>query len=203
MDESDDDLVNRFRGGDQRAADELYNRYVGKMLEEVRAHLWNVRRREGFSSDGIVNEGFRSFFSKLNKDDFDPDKLKIGGLLARIMFCKTMLRFRKQKRQQRRQSFAPETIADMVQAAIETSRRDDSEQFIKAWFQELTDAGDFNELERRILSLYLDANDERTIDEIAEVCECSGATVRATIKMFREYLKQRLDDERRRGENEG
>ncbi|QDU45198.1 RNA polymerase sigma factor RpoE [Symmachiella dynata] len=192
--EIDRELVERFRGGDQNAAAELHERYVRQMLQKVRRRLMNSHNRATYDSSGIVQEGFRSFFSAVGKPEFDPPQWNIAGLLGRIVFCKTMVGFR---RQNKVISVAPESLAMIVEAAIDLAGQPEQEQLVGVCLQEAINGCDLEEFERSILVIYLDEDDDRTCDEIAEACRCSIATVRATIKRFESLLAQRLEAEER------
>ncbi|QDU45199.1 hypothetical protein Mal52_36900 [Symmachiella dynata] len=64
--------------------------------------------------------------------------------------------------------------------------------FVQSVPSQVVDESELTELERRILAIHFDRKDNRTRIEIADACDCSFATVSATIKRFEESLVQRL-----------
>jgi DNA-directed RNA polymerase specialized sigma24 family protein len=190
MEPDDRELVERFRKGDQEAARALYERYARRMLRNVQLRLRFVVNRGAYDSEGILQDGFRSFFSAVGKPEFDSTRWVIAGLLGRIIFWKCMLALRRP----RPIGVDPENLALIIEGAIECSKRADSAQVVAAQCDELVHLlqGEMTQLERRILSIYLDEEDQRSLDEIGETCGCSVTTVRATMKTFEAALRRQL-----------
>lgn len=197
MDRADDELVARFRAGDEGAATELYQRYVSQMLANVRRRLSGTASRGAYDSEGIVQAGFRSFFSNLKKPDFESGKWRIGALLTSIVNRKCGVALRKMNRTV---SSDQDDQRSVVEWALAAAANTESLQEFELRRNELFDSilDDETDREKSILACYLDESDPRSLAEIASSCRCSLTTVEATIKRFESNLRERLREDDRR-----
>jgi DNA-directed RNA polymerase specialized sigma24 family protein len=187
MDSTIERLICEFRTGNQEAAKELYERFVGQMLVMVRRMLGTASNRAAFDSEGIVQSGFQSFFSSIQKTNFDSRKGKIGGLLVRIVSCKAY----RQLRRKFPATFASEDIRDAREITGALLDAKLSEPEVQAVLRERASKilEDFTEGEHQILELYFDLSDERSILKIASLCQRSVTSVEKVINRFIEQLQ--------------
>jgi RNA polymerase sigma-70 factor (ECF subfamily) len=64
-------LIGRIRGGDQRAAEELFQRYGNVFLRTIRVRLENPSLRRLVDSDDIRQTVFKSLFVRLRLGQYD------------------------------------------------------------------------------------------------------------------------------------
>ena len=62
-------LVDRLRSGDSRAADELFSRYVGRLLELARGRL-SAKLARRVDAEDIVQSAYRSFFVRAQQGEY-------------------------------------------------------------------------------------------------------------------------------------
>jgi RNA polymerase sigma-70 factor, ECF subfamily len=198
VDRSLDELLERFRSGDERAAAELFDRFAERMLALVRRQLSGTSHRAAFDSEGIVQEGFRSFFSAVRKPHFDPHKGSIGGLLARIVLRKAQTKVRRKHPE----SLAPD-VADAAGAMVSLLAGGLTEQEIEVTLREQVShvLKGFTERERTIVESFLDPCADRSIADVARACRRSLTTVEDVIDRFIAGLQDRIvsDTQRRDG----
>jgi RNA polymerase sigma-70 factor (ECF subfamily) len=91
MDHSGDDtLVARCRAGDQDAARALFDRFVDRLLSLARGRIGH-RLASRFDAEDVVQSVFRTFFTRLRKDEFDfHEQDDLFKLLVRITVHKTL-----------------------------------------------------------------------------------------------------------------
>ena len=183
-------LVARYRDGDQDAATELHGRFVREMVARVRHILRDSRNRAAIDSQAIVQEGFKSFFSAVRKPSFDAAKGNIGGYLAAIVKNKTLAKLRRKYPS----NLVAEEVNAIADAAAALSEGSLTEQEVNVSLHEALDdlVDDFTPKEREVLSCYLDEDDERSLQEIADGCGRSLATVERVIASFTAQLHDRL-----------
>lgn len=188
---SDQELVGRFREGDEHAARELHQRHVQAMLEMVSRKLRDVVSRGWYDSEGIVNSGFRSFFSQIKKPNFDPDKWRTGALLSTIVQRKFLVQAR---RKAAPSGHDPENLRLIAENAIAMSADASSMQEAESCVNEVMTAAlaEATDQDRSILQRWLDKDVERTLDDIAEECGCSLSAVKGCLKRFESRLRELL-----------
>jgi RNA polymerase sigma-70 factor (ECF subfamily) len=86
----DEQLVEQCRTGNEAAAAELFNRYVNRLMGVARNRL-GERMNSRLDPEDVVQSVFRTFFTRLKKDQFEIE----GGddlskLLVRITLHKTL-----------------------------------------------------------------------------------------------------------------
>ena len=83
-------LVTRWQSGSQTAAQQLFDRYVERLLLLARWHI-SDRLRPRIDPDDVVQSVFRTFFIRLRNDSFTFDEADdLFKLLARITLHKTL-----------------------------------------------------------------------------------------------------------------
>lgn len=181
-------LVERFRAGDEAAAEELWACYSSGMLVRVKALLRSVGNRGAFDSEGIVNSGYRSFFSAIKKPDFDLRSKRIGGLLATIVARKAYAKLRRkypadsslQDHSTLRE--ATSAIVDYTEPEAETDLREIMFRVV----------ADMTEREQQALDLYLDRDNEYSVSDIAKQCRRTVTTIEDIIQRFESQLRDEL-----------
>lgn len=184
--ETVEELVARFRAGDPDAAGELHRRFADEMLALVRRRLTDQVARGALDSEGIVQDGFRSFFSAIGKPNFDPRVGSIGGLLATIVRRKMLVQLRRKFPG----NIDPAVLGgetdvvglmlNLTEVEVEASRREAVAEILD----------DLTDLERRVVARHLDAGSEPSRPEIARECGCTETTVRASIDLFYTLLRR-------------
>lgn len=187
----DRELITRFRNGDADAARELHARHVQAMLELVSRKLREVSSRGWYDSEGIVNSGFRSFFSQVKKPNFDPEKWRTGALLSTIVQRKFLVQAR---RKAAPSGHDPENLRLIAENAIAMSADAASMQEAESCVNEVMAAAlsEATDQDRIVLQRWLDKDVERTLDDIAEECDCSLSAVKGCLKRFESRLRELL-----------
>ena len=184
-------LLERFRGGDDRAADELFARYFGRLTSLARSRLAPRLARRTDPED-IVQSVYRSFFVEAREGRYT---LSRGGDLWRLLAAITGHKLLRQVRRQ---------TADRrsVDAEIPLDQLDEGRLLGGQPIPSPEDAAELaDELEwvfsrldpfaRRVLELRLQG---LQIAEIAEDTGRSGRTVRRSLARVRELMAGRLND---------
>jgi RNA polymerase sigma factor (sigma-70 family) len=195
MDSAEGELLNRFRGGDEDAARELFDRFSGEMMNLVRRRLMGSRNRTSLDSEGILQEGFRSFFSAIKKPTFDTNRANLAALLNTIVSRKVCLHLRR-KYPASMTAVEIEAVRDVTTALLDARL---SEPEMEAALWELVSAvlEEFTDRERLILELYIYPWKDLSIPEIAKICRRSIKTVSGVIDNFIKLLRSMIDREDR------
>jgi len=196
MSDFEAELVRRYRAGDEDAATQLHELYIVEMLQMVRRKLAEVRERGHFDSEGIVQSGFRSWFSAIKKPQFNEAQWNIGALLNTIVERKCLVQLR---RKNKTISLDPEDLHLTIERVISAMDDAESAQELAAQWNEAFNAAlaDMTPLEVRIVMMSLDANPPRTLEEIAQACDCSLTKVKTTLKTLKDELTRlsKLDED--------
>ena len=89
-DTTDQQLVEQCRTGDEGAAAELFNRYVSRLMGVARKRL-GERMNSRLDPEDVVQSVFRTFFTRLKKDQFEFEgNDDLSKLLVRITLHKTL-----------------------------------------------------------------------------------------------------------------
>jgi RNA polymerase sigma-70 factor (ECF subfamily) len=90
--DGDATLMQRFRDGDQDAAAQLFERYVGKLVSLAQRHLSSQLGRR-IDAEDVVQSAFRSFFRGTRDGRFH---LEPGQELWRLLAVMTVMKLKKQ-----------------------------------------------------------------------------------------------------------
>ncbi|MEW4453628.1 hypothetical protein AB1L30_13220 [Bremerella sp. JC817] len=180
-------LVERFRNGDDLAAAELHAIFAGEMLNLARRHVAGFLTPSAVDVEGIVNSGFRSFFSAMLKPNFDSRGGKIGGLLSVIVSRKALVALRRKY-----PTALPHESVDAVAEVVSANLRqqyteDDAFADLQVVLKPLLSTMTLKELE--IIHSLLDPFDERSIVELANHHHSSTATIRELLDRIKSSLK--------------
>jgi RNA polymerase sigma factor (sigma-70 family) len=193
VDRSVDELLARFRSGDEAAGAELFDRFSQQMLSLVRRQLSRSSHRAAIDSEAIVQEGFRSFFSAVRKPRFDSRKGNIGGLLTRIVLRKAQTKLRR-KYPESLASDAMDTAHTL--ASLLDGNLTEQEAELAVRDNVLAVLRQFSERERHLVELFLDQRTERSIADVARTARRSLTTVEDVVDRFIESLQKRVVTDR-------
>lgn len=183
-------LINRFRQGDQDAATVLYNHFACKALLQVRRTLWSGPHRGRFDSEAIRQDAMKSFLSELKKPSLDPERSNLVGLLFKIAYIKCLVQTRRRDEEINADGDKLALMEAIVTANADRHSREAAERRLAEVIQETL--ATHSDKRQRVLKLWLDTLDERTIDEIAASCGCSVGFVEDTIESFQRQLADHL-----------
>lgn len=179
-------LLNRWRDGDEAAAQEIFDRYFHRLIGLAHARLSEKLARK-VDADDVVQSALRSFFLRSRQGDYSIERAgDLWSLLAAITHNKLLKKaehFRQQKRSLDRDAALPDG-----DAGVFSTEPTDAEAVA------LSDEVEFlmrnaDALRRQVLELRLQG---QTIPEIAETVGRSERTVRRFLSGFRQQLEERL-----------
>jgi RNA polymerase sigma factor (sigma-70 family) len=184
-------LLERFRNGDDRAAEALFSRYFERLTLLARSRL-SPRLARRADPEDIVMSVYRSFFVGARSGRF---ALRRGGDLWRLLAAITKHKLLRHARHQTadRRSVNIEVPLDQSDVGRRLSRHDEpTPEDAVALADELEWAlSRLNVFGRRVLELRLQG---AQISEIAQDTGRSERTVRRSLAQIRELLAERLDD---------
>jgi RNA polymerase sigma factor (sigma-70 family) len=184
-------LFERFRDGDDRAAEALFSRYFERLAALARSRL-SPRLSSRTDPDDIVMSVYRSFFAEVRAGRF---ALKRAGDLWRLLAAITRHKLLRQVRHHTADRRSVDVEVPIRQAeeggGLGRGREPTAEDAV-ALADELEWA--FSQLDlfaRRVLELRLQG---AQLSEIAEDTGRSDRTIRRTLGRIRELLAGRLED---------
>ena len=184
-------LLERFRGGDERAAEALFARYFERLTSLARSRL-STRLARRTDPEDIVLSVYRSFFVEAREGRYVPGR---GGDLWRLLSSITCHKLLKRVRHERaaRRSIDVEVPLDpVVETRISGRPADPTPEDALALADELERA--FSLLDsfgRRVLELRLQG---LQIATIADETGRSERSVRRALAQIRNLLADRLHD---------
>jgi RNA polymerase sigma factor (sigma-70 family) len=185
-------LLEQFRGGDDIAAEALFNRYFQRLTLLARSRL-SPRLARRTDPEDVVLSVYRSFFIAARAGRFT---LRRGGDLWRLLASITKHKLLKQTRYQTadRRSIDSEMPLDQVEEArFRGWERQPTPEDAIALADELEAVfSQLNPFGRRVLELRLQG---AQLAEITRDTGRSDRTIRRTLAEIREILSGRLDDE--------
>jgi RNA polymerase sigma-70 factor (ECF subfamily) len=194
MDNDSVELVERFRQGDQRAADELFHRYVGRLTALAHKRL-SERLARRVDPDDIVQSAYRSFFVHARDGAYS---IQESGDLWKLLAVITLNKLRRQverntagkRAMAHEQSF--QVDSSMVGMGPEMVTREPSPDDAVALIEEV------EELKRGLTPSQVQMLELRlqgyTVDEIAAQVNRSERGVRRLLDKIKDRLQQRLAD---------
>jgi RNA polymerase sigma factor (sigma-70 family) len=184
-------LVNRWREGDERAADDLFHRYVDRLLALARSRL-SEKLAARFDPEDVVQSAYRSFFDRARSGGF---ALEQSGDLWRLLAAITLNKLRHQverntaaKRGIDQEHGAPCWVSHADFVEMVTGDPSPSEVVALADETELL-MRDLAPHQRRMVELRLRGY---TLEEIAEEVQRSERTVRRVMEQIKQTLELRL-----------
>jgi len=184
-------LLERFRDGDEMAAEALFSRYFQRLTLLARSRL-SPRLARRTDPEDIVMSVYRSFFTQAREGRYT---LRRGGDLWRLLSSITRYKLLHQARDQNafRRSIDVELPLDQVEEWRFLERqREPSPEEAAALADELERVlAQLSALGRRVLELRLQG---AQLAEIAEDTGRSERTIRRALGQIRELLAERLDE---------
>jgi RNA polymerase sigma factor (sigma-70 family) len=181
------ELIERWRGGDERAADELYRRYGEQLLRLVGNHL-SARHGAQFDAEDVLQTTFRTLFRRTKRGEFQFDQdSDVYKLLVTIALNKLRRRVRALDTQKRNiRSEVPVNESMAVGFANGPTLQEAAE------FAELLEniTSFLTEDQRTLLRLRLEGYDQ---NEIAEKLGVTDRTVRRQWERIRQTVASLLD----------
>ncbi|HIF34061.1 MAG: sigma-70 family RNA polymerase sigma factor [Pirellulaceae bacterium] len=182
-------LLARFRAGESRAANEVVDRYVARLVGFVRQRISpNLQRR--VDAEDVVQSAMLSFFVRASSDAYVLDR---AGDLWRLLTTITLHKLRRQvevhtaaKRAVRREEYGS-VEASLLSAAVDREPLPGDAAALMDELQQVMQ--NCSPPERFVLQLRLAGE---TIETIAESTDRSQRTVRRLLQNCREQLERRL-----------
>jgi len=183
------DLFLRYRSGEDRAATEIFDRYLRRLIELARKRI-SPRLAQRIDPEDVVQSAYRSFFVHARAGDF---VLQRAGDLWRLLAGITL---NKLHRQVERNTAARRDIgreagaaagADEVPLVASAEPTPDEVAAVAEQLEQFM--ARLNPLERRVLELRLQGE---TIEQIGVVIERSQRTVRRLLEQVQRLLESQL-----------
>ena len=194
MNESDHDLIGLLRDGDQFAAEEIFNRYVRRLIALSRKRL-SAKIRQRVDEEDILQSVFRSFFQRAQEGQFAVED---GGDLWRLLVVITLNKLRRKvehhtasKRGVQREMGMQNQNDDDVPRyeSVDKGPSPDAELELSDELSVLTQ--DFSDAQRRMVELRLQGYQ---IQEIADDAQASERTVRRILDRLKGRLTARATE---------
>jgi RNA polymerase sigma factor (sigma-70 family) len=192
MDEDSVKLVRRFEEGDERAASELFNRYVNQLVALARSRLSKKLQRRVDPED-IVQSAYQTFFIRASAGQV---VLRRSGELWRLLSAITLNKIHGQveRHSQQKRSLVREINMDVVgqgfKVRADAISRNPSPDEAAALHEELEQlVRDLPLLERSIFEMMLQG---KANEEISVAVSRSERTVRRLATKLERRLVQRL-----------
>lgn len=188
-DDSSRHLLARFRDGDSRAAAEVFDRYVERLLSLVRRRI-SPQLQQRVDAEDVLQSAMRSFFVRAVDDQY---VLRRSGDLWRLLVAITLSKLRRQievhTASKRAVTKEQRAIGDDDALAIAADRepRPDEEAALLDELRQVMQSA--SPAEREALELRLAGE---TIENIAETMGRSQRTVRRLLQTSRQELESRL-----------
>lgn len=194
-DEDSVELAARLRSGEPRAPDEVFDRYLHRLLGLARNHL-SARLGRRIGPEDVVQSAFRSFFCGVREERFAIEK---SGDLWRLLAAVTINKLR---RQAARHTAGKRALgAEQSQAGAEGERLPLAEAVARdptpleaAALTELVEGmmARLEPLQQQMLDLRLQGH---TLEEIATLTARSERTVRRLMDRIKLELESNLVEE--------
>jgi RNA polymerase sigma-70 factor, ECF subfamily len=176
-----EDVITRFRAGDEGAAGEIFRRFVVR-LTALAATQFDAGRRFRADPEGVVQSVYRSFFTRDLKKPFQLDGWEgLWSLLALITVRKCA--------RKRRLHPGPIAVDQDCLEAVDRQPTPDEALALNDLIVRVFDAVDPDDRGRAELILQ-----GYTAVEIADRCNCSERTVRRLREFIRAKVEQMLSD---------
>jgi eukaryotic-like serine/threonine-protein kinase len=177
------EILQRYRDGDERAADELFSRYVGRLTLLARSRLSPALASRTDPED-VVLSAYRSFFIRAHDGRLG---LRHSGDLWRLLVAITLHKLYRQARRhraERRALAAREALAPSGER-LHLSREPSPEEAVALADELEAIFSQLDAVSRRVLELRLQ---DRELSEIAAEVGRTERTVRRTLAAVRKRL---------------
>lgn len=182
------DLLERWKNGDQRAATEIFQTYVSRLVGLARNRL-SARMSKRIDPEDVVQSAYRSFFRHARNDRYELSRSgDLWSLLAAITVRKVhgqVEHHTAQKRAISREEADPGGEALLGVPPDAVSREPSPDEALAVVEELETVMRELSPDHRRMLELRLQ---EHTIEEVAESIGCSERTVRRVLDRVKDHL---------------
>lgn len=187
------ELLSRFRGGQSRAADEIFDRYVRRLIELARQRI-SPKLARRVDPEDVVQSAYRSFFVHARDGEFVLRRAgDLWRLLAGIALNKLhgqIERHTAQRRDIGREEETTDASGNVIDLNVRTPEPAPDE--VAAVTEQLGGVMQrIGSTERRVLEMRLQG---RTIEEIADEIDRSQRTVRRLLEKVRRDMERQLCD---------
>jgi RNA polymerase sigma-70 factor (ECF subfamily) len=178
------DLVERWRGGDEQAADELFRRYMDQLVGLARSRMTSRLSRR-IDPEDVVQSAFRSFFVASRAGRFE---LRQGGDIWRLLVAITLNKLHDQVKRNSsgKRDSKRETALDSLTDLLLTHGPTPLDAMTLAEEVETLMRG-LGKLDRQVIELRLQG------DTRAAIAEKTGRSVR-TVTRILDRVKKHLED---------
>lgn len=155
--ESDEQLVERCRQGDNTASRILFERYAQRLMGVARQRI-GERMKSRFDAEDVVQSVFRTFFTRLKKDQFEiGDGDDLSRLLVRITLHKTLRQVTHHRAGRRDPALEATPGPDSRDKLLTVMSREPNPETVLAFVDQLDHfLGKFEPEDRQILALRLE-----------------------------------------------
>lgn len=185
-------LVDRWRGGDETAAREIYDRYVSRLIALAASRISPALARRVEAED-VVQSVYRSFFARTKDDRLSVDNSgQLWGLLAAITVNKIRgkVRFHAADKRNVATEASIDTSASCFGLSPSELARDPSAEEAAALTEQYDLASQMmSDTQRQVFQMFLDGDTE---DNIAKSIRRSTRTVRRELEQVRSILTTAL-----------
>lgn len=187
-------LLNQWKAGDQDAAEEIFSRYMNRLIGLAKSRL-SEKMKSRVDPEDIVQSAYRSFFRHAQDDRYELRRSgDLWRLLAAITINKTMgqVEFHTAAKRSIDQEgeLTAESVSHLV-AHIAVSREPSVEEAVALTDEIEVLLAMLQPNERSILELRLQG---KSSEQIAEELQCSPRTVRRTVERVKKSLSDRLTE---------
>jgi len=190
-----ENLLERWRKGDQSAAAEIFERYVNRLIGVARNRL-SARMSKRIDPEDVVQSAYRSFFRQAATGRYEFAR---SGDLWRLLAAFTIKKLHSQvehhsakKRAIDREEADPGVGSSLYGIHPEFVSREPSPVEALAVAEELQNVMEMLAPEhRRILEMRLQ---EHTIEDVAATLSCSERTVRRVLNRVKAQLSKGMQD---------
>ena len=189
--ETSAEILARYRGGDEQAAEELFCRYVGRLTLLARSRL-SPKLASRTDPEDIVLSAYRSFFIGAREGRF---LLTRSGDLWRLLVSITMHKLYRHVRKhsaEMRSVTAEQSLESTKEEQLPFARDPSPEEAIAIADELEALMSTLDAFARRVLELRLQ---EEQLSTIAAETGRSERTVRRTLRAIRERLAERMERE--------
>lgn len=193
---SDDDLLTRWKTGDQDAAQVIVDRYVHRLIALARTRL-STKLRRRVDPEDVVQSAYRSFFRHASDDRYVLERSgDLWRLLAAIVLNKLhgQVEFHSAKKRSVRMEES-QMQSDRTSSMINPGqfvRQPTSDELLGVSEELQRTMSELPQTHQRILEMRLQGFN---VTEIAEDIGRSERTVRRALENVRSLLAQRLLDQ--------
>jgi RNA polymerase sigma factor (sigma-70 family) len=187
--ETSAEILARYRGGDDQAADELFSRFVGRLTLLARSRL-SPKLASRTDPEDVILSAYRSFFIGAREGRF---LLTRSGDLWRLLVSITMHKLYRQVRKhsaEMRSASAEQSLSSTKEEELPLAREPSPDEAVTIADELEAFMSTLDAFARRVFELRLQ---EEQISTISAETGRSERTVRRMLRTIRERLADRLE----------